>query len=465
MKLAIRDIVSATGGKLTSGRPEGELKGVSIDSRTLKSGEVFFALRGKRTNGCDFVGSAFEKGAGGAVVEEGFNAPGFYNIISVSDVLKSLGDLARFVRESRSIPLVAVSGSSGKTTTKEMIASILSQRMTVLKTSGNMNNLVGLPLTLLSLNCVHDSIVLELGISEKGEMKRLCEISRPDIAVVTNIGRAHLEELGTIENVAREKLELYSSLGRGGLKVVNLDCPMAGKLARGGRASEVTFGTSGGADVRIKEYSIAEDALTVLFEVRWKDLGQIAARINSPFLLNAYNAAAAIAAVVPLGLGAEEIVRGLGSCVFPRGRMEILRLKRWVVLDDTYNANPDSVAAALRTLAEMDGRRVAILGEMHELGEGAARAHIEIGRIAAECGVTTVIAVGRFGEEVKEGARSAGVKNVLNFADNAGAAGELPGLLKDGDVILIKGSRAARTEEIVEALKGLAGGQKFLERV
>ncbi|MBI5560418.1 MAG: UDP-N-acetylmuramoyl-tripeptide--D-alanyl-D-alanine ligase, partial [Deltaproteobacteria bacterium] len=392
MRLTIKDIVSSTGGRLLSGRPESEIKGVSIDSRSLRPGEVFFALRGKERNGHDFVEAAYGKGAIGAVIEEGFGAGGYSNVVSVGDTLKSVGDLASFVRGLRDIPLIAVSGSSGKTTTKEMIASILSQSMTVLKTSGNMNNLLGLPLTLLSLNNVHDCIVAELGISERGEMKRLSEIARPDVAVITNIGRAHLEGLSTVEMVAKEKLELYASLDRGGVSVVNLDDPLMGKLMgklTGGRKTgKVTFGKADGADVRIKECRLdAKGVLTVVFEVRAYPGNPLVAKINSPFLSNAYNAAAAIAAVVPFNAGAGEVERGLGSLVFPPGRMGVVRLKRWIVMDDTYNANPDSVGAALKTLASLGGRRVAVLGDMHELGEGAYEAHVGIGRLASECGL------------------------------------------------------------------------------
>ncbi|MBI5599855.1 MAG: UDP-N-acetylmuramoyl-tripeptide--D-alanyl-D-alanine ligase [Deltaproteobacteria bacterium] len=477
MKLTVNDIVGATNGRLLrgdgqpaihDGQPAGlagdsEVKGVSIDSRTIKPGHVFFALRGVRFDGHAFIPDVERMGAACAVVEERYWKEGSvspdFRIIGVKDTRASLGDLASFIRRRRRIPLVAVGGTSGKTTTKEMIASILARSMTVLKTSGNMNNLVGVPLTLVSLNNVHDAAVVELGISEPGEMRRLSRICAPDVAVITNVGRAHLEKLGSMEKIAEEKTELYASLAENGVRVVNLDDPLVVRFTEGHKTEKVTFSRKKDADVCIKEFSFAAgeaNAVTVLYGVRGTELR---ARINSPLLSNIYNGAAAIATVLPLGVAAEDIRQGLDSFVPPGGRMEILKVGAWTVLNDTYNANPDSTLAALKTLASMNGRKVTVIGSMLELGSGSEEAHAEAGRLAATLGVDVLVTVGRWREAVRDGALSGGMKekNVFGFDDNAETASEIKRILKDGDIVLVKGSRAARMEEIVEALKGLNG--------
>jgi len=475
MKLFIKDIVSASGGRLSEGRPDLEIKGVSIDSRTLKKGEIFFALKGKNFNGHSYLGDVFSRGACGAVIEEGFGGRegfaflkgesgerggGNFSVVSVQDTLLALGKAALFVRDGSKRPLIAVSGTSGKTTTKEMIASIAGQSENVLKTAGNMNNLIGLPLTLLSLNSVHSLIVVELGISEPGEMKRLSGICRPDIAVITNIGRAHLEKLRTEEGVAKEKVLLYDSLGKGGVRVVNTDDPLLTRFTEGRGGEKITFGRKDGADVLIKEYFCdTPSTLTAVYEVRGKT---VAAKIASPFLSNVYNGAAAIAALLPIGVKIADIEKGFLSFAPVRGRMEVLRIGGWTVLDDTYNANPSSVEAALKTLSSFNGRKVAVLGDMLELGEGSEGAHLEAGRIAADCGIDAIVTVGRFGDAVKQGAVDKGMKkeDVFSFSSNEEASEELKRILKEGDTVLVKGSRGARMEDIIEALIGRRPGRR-----
>jgi UDP-N-acetylmuramoyl-tripeptide--D-alanyl-D-alanine ligase len=369
MKFEIRDILKATGGRLLQGPGGGSIKGISADTRTIRQGEIFFALKGPRFDGHSFLGDVVSKGASGAVVEEEIKGlPSSLNVILVEDTIKALGDLAFYVRAAHSIPLVAVSGSSGKTTTKEMIASVLGIKRTVLKTEGNRNNTIGLPLTLFGLNNVHDAAVVELGISELGEMKRLAQICRPDVAVITNIGRGHLETLGTVEGVAKAKGELFTSLSPGAVRVVNLDDPMVMKVSKDGVRGE-----------------------------------HLSVRFRSPLVCNVYNGAAAIAATLPLSPKTEEIVDGLNSFSTLRGRMELVMVGGLTVLDDTYNANPESMAAALETLGKLAaqktaGRPVAVLGDMLELGEGSTDAHREVGRTAGRLGLDVLIVVGQWAD-------------------------------------------------------------------
>jgi UDP-N-acetylmuramoyl-tripeptide--D-alanyl-D-alanine ligase len=477
----VEHILTATGGLLESGPGSGLAGAVSIDSRAIKAGEVFLALKGPSFDGHAFVAEAAAKGAVSAIVErsasdgDGDGYPEGINIIRVDDTASALGDLASYARRRYGIPLVAVSGSAGKTGTKEMIAAILALSRRVLKTEGNMNNKVGLPLTLLKLEELHEVAVVELGISEAGEMEGLVEIAAPDVALLTNIGSSHLETLGTPEGVGRAKAPLFTGTGDKCTRVVNLDDPLVVKIeaeaaAKGGSSERksvtakksVTYGTASGADVMIKDYNVLDGLKGI--EATY-DVGgtSVEVRFAGPALSNVINGAAAIAAVVALaGPGADisaDIREGLGSFKGLPGRMEVLDAADFTLIDDTYNANPESVSAALKTLGAVTGRKVAVLGEMLELGAGSAEAHREIGRVAADSGVDLLVAIGGGSAEIVEGASSArlggglGSDNVYAFDDNKAALKALGLLIKAGDSILVKGSRGAALEEVVAGLR------------
>ncbi len=464
MKLTINHILEATGGRLEGGygaKGEGPAGAVSIDSRSISGGEVFLALRGPRFDGHAFVARAAKKGAVCAVVEsaDGLNCPSSFDLVVVGSTRKALGDLASYVRRLHTIPLVALSGSSGKTTTKEMIAAILERSRRILKTEGNMNNQVGLPLTLLGLEPFHEAAVVELGISEASEMERLVEISAPDVALITNIGSGHLETLGTMEGVARAKGPLFTAPGPGCVRVVNLDDPLVRKLAAESPASggTVTYGTDSGADVVVTKHMVPGDlkGIDVVYEVRGVSVD---VRFTSPAVCNAINGAAAIAATLALGSSIEDIREGLRSFATPPGRMEVLRAGSLTLLDDTYNANPESVEAALKTLSTVSGRKVAVLGEMLELGHASAMAHRDAGRVAGDLGVDLLVAIGPLSRETAEGGISSGLDaaSVYSFDDKEAALKALKGLVKAGDSVLVKGSRGAALEEVVRALKNMA---------
>ncbi|MBI5238227.1 MAG: UDP-N-acetylmuramoyl-tripeptide--D-alanyl-D-alanine ligase [Deltaproteobacteria bacterium] len=459
------DIAKATGGKVVSGSAEGAASGVSIDSRTVEAGMVFLALRGPNFDGRAFVRDAALKGAAGAVTEgmpDALGLPDGFVIIVVKDTRKALGDLAAYRRRFFSGPVVAVSGSSGKTTAKEMIAAILGRTRRVLKTEGNKNNLIGLPLTLMRLDNSYEAAVVELGISEQGEMPRLAQICSPDAAVITNIGRGHLKTFGSLEAVARAKTALFDSLGTEGFRIVNLDDPWLQRSAlvkdRSSRA--ITFGHAKEADVRVRRCSTTEDMISIeaVFDVRGEIID---VRIAAPGVFNAMNGAAAIAAVLPFGVCKDDIAGGLASFVPVSGRMEVLRAGGVVILNDTYNANPESMAAALMTLSSFTGRKVAVLGDMLELGGISNAAHEEAGRLAAKTGVDILVAVGQWSKALSEGALEAGLKPdaVFSFADKLEAQGAVSGLLRQGDTVLVKGSRAVGLEFIVDGIKAGAGNR------
>ena len=461
MELAIKDLITATGGRLLRGSSEAMVRNVSIDSRDVKKGDFFFAIKGERFDGHDFVKEVYGNGAVGALVEER-RASGVlagvgeeFIVIAVPDTLKALGDAAGFWRKATGVLLVAIGGSSGKTTTKDMAAAILEKKMSVLKTRGNMNNLIGLPLTLFSIDKTHGAVVAELGISVEGEMSRLASIAAPDAAVITNIGRAHLEGFKDMEGVATEKLKLFEAIKADGTIAINMDDPILSVAAKRYCARKITFGRAEGTDVRISSVTVRDLFVEAVYEV-WGEA--ITIEFDSPSVVNAWNGAAAISATLPFGVTPDDIKEGLRGFHQPSGRMKVLNIGTWTVIDDTYNANPDSVAAALKSLSLMKGRRVAVLGEMFELGPSSGALHKEAGLDAARLGIDVVVAIGKSGAFTKEGALERGMKekDVHSFGTNAEAIENLSFILKDKDVALIKGSRSAKTEEIMEAMSGLA---------
>jgi UDP-N-acetylmuramoyl-tripeptide--D-alanyl-D-alanine ligase len=462
MKLYIEDILKATGGSLVKGDKQAIINGVSTDTRAINEGEIFFALVGKRFDGHCFISNLKEKGVVGAIVNrdwEGVSAleeslPGLC-IISVDDTLDALGDTARFWRDKYPVPLVAVSGSCGKTTTKEMIATILGMNLTVHKTEGNKNNLIGLPLTILGLEDSHQIAVVELGISEREEMTRLAEISKPDVALLTNIGVAHMSTLGGIEEVARAKSELFAMLKPDGIEVVNLDDPWVVKMVDKSHRRRVTYSLNRGGDVRLKGCEVDDlspDRLIARFSVYNND---IVIKINSIGTHNLYNAAAAIATASALGIGCRDIAEGLSRFIPMKGRMELLKLGNITVLDDTYNASPESVEVALKTLSTFFWRKIAVLGDMLELGDTARDIHKWIGTMVCRMGIDLLIVYGDFKEEVYDGAVSEGMASgrVHRVANKDDIINILENNMRDGDVILVKGSRAAGMEDVVEKLR------------
>jgi len=463
MELTVNEIVKATGGALLKGAAASIVSGISTDSRRIRENEAFFALKGPNFDGHDFVKDVLTKGASCVVVERAFDLLPEGCSIAVKDTLKALGDLASYFRGLHDIPVIAISGSAGKTTTKDMIASMLVVSRPVLKTAGNLNNLIGLPLTLFGLNKTHRAAVLELGISEPLEMERLVEICSPGTGVITNIGSAHLLTLKSLEGVAKAKSALFTNIGADGTRVVNLDDPWVVRLA-GGLKNIVTYSMKHRADVMVKGYVLGKGfgCVDATYGVRGVDVD---VRINGAGTANVINGAAAIAATLHLNVSKEDIREGLRAFTPAAGRMSMVKIGPITVLDDTYNANPASVAASLETLAKAGGRKVAILGDMLELGEASSREHMEIGRFAGSLGADTVVAIGEWSKSTCEGAMEAGVKSVHAFKDKKEALKGLEGLLKEGDTVLVKGSRGMRLEEVVDgiraswnAVEGRSGG-------
>lgn len=474
----ISDLRKGTDGRFEGAYSlESTIDSFSIDSRTMEKNCLFIALQGPNFDGHDFLESAFEGGAVGAMVSSSTflqrekswqSLLKDHFVICVKDTLLGLQSLAKWHRQRFSLPLIGVTGSNGKTTTKEMIASIFSQAGTILKNKGNLNNHIGLPLSLLRLNEKHQAAVLEMGVSAKGEMTRLCNLARPTIGLITNVGPAHLEGLGTLEGVAEEKGVLYRSVAKEGMAVINLDDSFLGKWAVQEKwemkaQNRWTFGFAPGADVRAEHVESTGTGMTfTLLNNRDK---KTSAKVVLPVsgrhqVMNALAAATAASAV---GLPLEVISKGLAGFRPLKQRTEIHQKNGVVFYFDAYNANPASVEAALELLASAPGtgRRIALLGEMFEMGASRESAHLKVGLSAARYGIDRLLAVGKSAEWMIEGARKGGMKEkwISDYSALEDAGLALKKNLKAGDRVLIKGSRGMKMEKLLPLFGIDAGGR------
>ncbi len=461
MPWTVEDILAATGGELVCGDRRQAFGGLSIDSRTIAADEAFIAIRGGTHDGHAFVDKVIDAGIRGLIVAgdgageaiAAARAQGRTACVAVADTTRALGDLGAFHRRRSPAAVAAVTGSNGKTSTRRMIAGILSQRFSVLEPERNLNNQIGLPLTLLRLTRQHQWAVLELGTNMPGEIARLAEICTPDIGVITNIGPAHLEGLGSLEGVLREKAALLAGLAPGGRAVLNADDPRLRQLTTA-PLPPVGYGLAPGLDVRAER--VQEGAAGIDFELQL--FGErTAVHLNALGRFMVHNALAAAAVGHLTGFSAEEIREGLARFSPVAGRMQLCPITGGIrLIDDTYNANPDSMGAALRALQSLRGadRGVFVAGEMRELGPDSAAMHRETGRMAGRTGIHRLYACGPFAAEVAEGAREAGLTADSVVTGSRGAITRaLLADLRPGDWVLVKGSRAAGMEEVVAALK------------
>ncbi len=434
-----------------------EIKGVSIDSRSIREGELFVALRGERFDGHDFIPDAMKKGAWGALVERSVlesrfsSLGGLKNLLPVEDTLHALQEMSRAHRMKFSIPVVGITGSNGKTTTKEMLAGILKQTGPVLKNEGNLNNHIGVPLTLMKLNARHRTAAVEMGMSAPGEIDMLARLVSPTVGVITNIGPAHLEFLGSMEKVAEAKGELLNNLPPRATAVLNADDVFFGLLRSKASGTVVSFGMKNGADVSASHISPHSGHTDFTIKVRGATAD---IRLRAAGLHNVSNALAAAAAATAVGIPLGALKQGLDDFSPVAMRSEIKEVRGRTVLADYYNANPASMDAAIRTLVSLSAgkKAIAVLGDMLELGNAAAEAHRQVGRAAAQSGVHIVITVGALARHIGEGAIEAGIakSHVFEVQAHAEAARQLRELSRPGDVILIKGSRGMKMEKILE---------------
>lgn len=457
-RFTIGQIAEWAGGRLLAGDPAAPVHGFTWDSRRVTPGACFVALPGARVDGHDFVPQAFAAGAACALVGRAAPAPPGAPLILVPDPLVALGTLAARHRAGFDLPVVGVTGSVGKTTTKELIAAVLATRFNTFKTTGNFNSEVGLPVLLLNeLTAAHGAAVLEMGMRGLGEIAYLVSIARPSVAVVTNVGTSHLELLGSQENIARAKSELVQGLPPGGIAVLNADDERVAAMQAVAPGPVIFYSLAGACGPQfvtlqhLRREGAAGQAFTL---VTWQ--GSTEVHLPAPGRHNALNALAAAGAGLALGLGLDEIARGLSNYTPAGSRMNIIESNGVRLLDDTYNAAPASMKAALGVLAELGagGRRIAVLGDMYELGQAAEAGHREVGAVAAGCADLLVAVEGEGGARwIAAGAREAGMAAVHLFTDKAAATAFLLERLQPGDTVLIKGSRGMQMEEIVAALQ------------
>ncbi|MBW2092160.1 MAG: UDP-N-acetylmuramoyl-tripeptide--D-alanyl-D-alanine ligase [Deltaproteobacteria bacterium] len=454
-QLSLKEAAKALGLALRENYSGLALSGVSTDTRNIKCGDLFVALKGERFDGHDFLRQAFDKGAVAAVVDRREGLRGRI-LLPVTNTLQALGDLAAYVRRRQPLKVVAITGSNGKTTTREMTVRILRQKFNVLAAKANFNNLVGLPLTLLNLRPEHQVAVLEMGMNKFGEISRLTEIADPDVGLVTSVSPVHLEGVGSLEGVAQAKGELYAGLKNGAKAVVNLDDPFVTQIADTFQGSRLTFGFSRLADVRVQ--NIKYQGLKGLSFKMLTSKEAVTIKLPLYGRHNIINALAAAAVSMTLGLTSVQIRDALADMKPFPGRLELKKLPGPVyLLDDTYNANPVSVKAALNVLSRLKGRgrMIAVLGDMLELGSETEPAHARIGQEAAEMGLDLLVGVGPFAEIMVRAAGKCGLSpNKLNwFEDQMQAAIWLKSRLRPLDRVLFKGSRGMHLETIVNYLE------------
>lgn len=429
---------------------------IETDTRKIKKGALFIALQGENFNGEDFVPQAEAAGAAGAVVTQSCRNASLQAVkipvFRVEDTLQAYQALAHSWRLRHSLPVVAVTGSNGKTTTKDILASILSVRYKVQKTQGNFNNEIGLPLTLLGIRAEHGAAVVEMGMRGLGQIRAMAAMAVPDMGIITNVGETHMELLGSLDNIARAKFELAEAMQPGQTVILNADniytAAMASKVKPGVKA--VTFGLVQEADVK-GSIVRSEEGQTV-FTVR---CGAIFHEYSLPLLgrHNVLNALAAMAAAWQLGFSPDEIQKGFAQLVVTGMRFECQDKDGVTLINDAYNASPMSMRAAIDTLAGLGKKRMlAVLGDMLELGRISEEAHREVGHYLASRQAAVLITLGRLGEEIARGARAGGMENVHTCASHEEAAAILHGIMQPGDAVLFKGSHGMHMEKIIDLL-------------
>ena len=456
------DILRATRGKLLCGGLESRFSGISIDSRTITPGDLFIAIKGEVHDGHRFVHDVIRDGIRGVVISEDKADHLISDIgrekkmmcIGVKDTTIALGDMAADLRRRSNASVVAITGSNGKTTTRGMTSSVLSQRFETLSTRGNYNNLIGLPLILLELNPAHKWVVLELGMNRPGEIGRLGDICQPDIGVITNIGPAHLEGFDSIEGIAKAKAELLNTIHPGGTVVLNGDDPRVRRLQEKSSSAVLFFGSSPEAAVRAQH--IGQTVRGISFDlVLPKETVPIELCFPGSFMVS--NALAAAAVGYRSGLTGGEIKTGLESFRLAEGRMNILHTTMDIhLIDDTYNANPASMEAAITSLKSLKGnaRGVLVAGDMLELGKSSAAMHRTIGSIAVQSNVARLYVTGLYANAMAMGARDSGLASEdILVGTYEEIVEDLTHWLKPGDWVLIKGSRKMEMEKIVLRLK------------
>ena len=440
------------GGEIAAGDSTPMFTTICTDSRSLRGGELFLALRGENFDGHNFVAEAARRGATAAVLEEiPADLPADFAVVRVPNTLVALQQIAANYRRSLATQVVCITGSNGKTSTKDLTWSVLRQRFQVTKTEGNLNNHIGLPMTMLRLRGGDRIGVFEIGMNHPGEIAPLAAIAQPDAAIITNIGVAHIEYMGSRDAIAQEKGTLAEALPPSGTVILNADDDYAAKIAARTKADVLLCGLGENATIR------ATDLTQEISGMRFRITAygrSVDARLPVLGIHMVRNALLAVGAGHAFGMSLEECATGIESVQLSKGRLEQKVVRGIQVLDDSYNANPDSTKAALLTLSQIsiNGRRIAVLGRMAELGSEAERGHRSVGQCAADLGIDCVITVGSEAALIADEAWRGGVAKIVRAADRNEAVDALREYAHAGDIVLVKGSRSEKLEQIIEAL-------------
>lgn len=451
MMFTIQEILDVTQGKLIQAGAVRKVRSVCIDSRKVKRGSLFVAIKGERFDGHDFVAQAVKQGAVAVVVSRGLSPKGDCPLIKVKDTVKALGQIAKAHRDRFDVPIIAITGSAGKTTTKEMIASVLQSQYKVLKNEGSYNNQIGVPLTLLKIKPFHQIVVVEIGTNQPGDIAELTSIVQPSIAIMTNIGESHLERLKSPEKVFQEKISLVKGLPKGATVIFNKDDAFLKKIpARFRQKTCLSFGMNKGADYQATDIVAGQKG-----RINFKVNARHAMQLPTPAFSNMYNALASISCGRLFNISYNIIYTHLKRFGGIKGRQKVACVKGFVVIDDTYNANPVSFRGALQLLDAFPatGRKILVCADMLELGQKAQVLHQEIGEVVAESSTDVVLTYGSLSFYTAQKIKKVNSRiEVCHFKTRSSLNKKLLKRCQPGDVVLIKGSHGMHMEKTVECL-------------
>lgn len=446
--LSVSDIIAATGGSLMCGVGIGDIHKITTDSREASDGVLFIPLKGERVDGHDFIDSALKNGAISISERDTTNSCG--TVIKVRDTRIALGDIAQYYKKKYPIPSVAITGSVGKTTTKDLVYSVISQKYNTHKTPNNFNNDIGVPLTIFGIEKEHTAAVIEMGMNHFGEISYLANIANPDCAIITNIGMSHIENLGSQEGIFRAKMEMTENFTEENILYVNGDDKFL-KTVSDKSYKVVKFGMNKDNDIYATD--IVNNGLSgVSFTVNYPK-GSLCAEVLQPGEHNVYNALAAVSVGLGIGLSEKEIADGLKNCVYTASRLEIIKRNDMEIINDCYNSSPDSVRAALKVMKHsLKERKVAVLGDILEMGEYAHDAHFNLGKTVAGMGIDFLITAGENAQLIADGAKQSGMMNVVSYPTTEALVKEINTLVKPGDCILVKASHGMEFYRVTDCI-------------
>ncbi|MFR7591777.1 MAG: UDP-N-acetylmuramoyl-tripeptide--D-alanyl-D-alanine ligase [Longibaculum sp.] len=446
--MLVKEIIEATGGHLLSGNPNQEIKGFTQDTRKIREGDMYIPLIGENNDGHDFIEQAFMQGASAIITSKKVVYPSKI-VIEVEDTLKAMSDMAAYLREHRSVKVVGITGSVGKTSTKDMIYAVVSTQYKTLKTLGNYNNHIGLPLTILR-HQDEEVMILEMGMNHLGEIHHLTTIAKPDVAAITNVGTAHIGELGSRENILKAKMEIVDGLKKDGTLVINDDNDMLHQIQE---ENYHLMRVGQNEDCDLKAYHVDLQLEESYFDIDYQGKTY---HVHVPVsgIHFVYNALIAIGIGLTLGIDMNLCIEGVEHFELTKNRMDILELKDHIkIIDGTYNANLDSMKSSIDVLSQYKNRKIAVLADMLELGEFEKSLHEEVGKYIVEKEIDELLCVGKASEYIVDIAQTLGLKNAYHFESNQEINDYLDELLEPEDVILIKGSNGMHLKEVVEHLK------------